>query len=86
MKTNYLMLKELLEKYHPETKGMLSHKEYNLIRVTLDLEEMDILALSNIRDFVVASMSRSDKAEDWNRMSAITYVIDEHILHLGGEV
>lgn len=86
MNTNHLMLKELLEKYHPNTAGMLSLEEHNLIRDTLDLEEMDILALRNLRDFTVVSMSHSGKSEDWDRMSAITYVIDEHILRLGGEV
>ena len=86
MNTNHIMLKELLKKYHPNTSGMLSLEEHNLIRDTLELEEMDILALRNLRDYTVASMSHSDKPEYWGRMSAIICVIDEHILRLGGEV
>ena len=86
MKTNHLMLKELLEKYHPIQKGIASLAEAILIKETLCIEDMDILALRNLRDFVVASMSHSDKMEDWDRMSAITYVIDTEIIKHGGEV
>ena len=86
MKTNHIMLKELLKKYHPNTAGILSLEEHNLIQDTLELEEMDILALRNLRDYTVASMSHSDKSEDWDRMNAIVCVIDEHIFRLGCEV
>ena len=86
MKTNHLMLRELLGKYHPKEKGFLSDGEYELVKTTLCLDEMDILALRNLRDFTVASMGRSNKMEDWDRMSAITYVIDTQIVELGGEV
>ena len=86
MKTNHLMLRELLGKYHPREKGFLSDKEYELVKTTLCLDKMDILALRNLRDFTVASMGHSDKMEDWDRMSAITYVIDTQIVELGGEV
>ena len=86
MKTNHLMLKELLEKYHPKQRGMLSADEYELVRQILHLNEMDILALRNLRDYTVASMSRSENLEDWDRMSAITCCIDHAIADLGGEV
>ena len=86
MKTNHLMLRELLSKYHPKERGILSDGEYELVKTTLCLDEMDILALRNLRDFTVASMGRSNKMEDWDRMSAITYVIDTQIIKLGGEV
>lgn len=86
MKTNFQMLKELLEKYHPEQRGIMSVAENTLIRETLHIDEMDILALRNLRDFTVAHMSRSEKMEDWDRMSAITYCIDSRIIELGGEV
>ena len=86
MKTNYLMLKELNAKYHPTARGMASAAEVALIKETLCLEKMDILALRNLRDFTVASMSHSEKAEDWDKMSAITHVIDAQIVKLGGEV
>ena len=35
MKTNFLMLKELLEKYHPEERGFVSYDEKLLIEKTL---------------------------------------------------
>lgn len=86
METNFHMLKKLLEQYHPETRGMINWSEYKLINDTLHIGEMDILQLRNLRDFTVAHMGRSDNMEDWDRMSAITYVIDSKISGLGGEV
>lgn len=86
MKTNYQMLRELLEKYHPEQRGIMSRAENALIKETLHIDEMDILQLRNLRDFTVEYMSRSEKMKDWDRMSAITYAIDLKIVELGGEV
>lgn len=86
MKTNFQMLRELLEKYHPKTRGMLSGEEYELVVNTLNLSEMDVLQLRNLRDFTVAHMGRSEDMEDWDRMSAITYCIDSKIVELGGDV
>ena len=86
MKTNFQMLRELLEHYHPEAKGMLSGEEYKLVVDTLHLTEMDILQLRNLRDFTVAHMGRSEDMEDWDRVSAITHCIDSAIISLGGEV
>ena len=86
MKTNFLMLKELLEKYTPETKGIISEDEFTLVRKTLCIDEMDILQLRNLRDFTVAHLGRSEDLADWDRMSAIVYVIDCCIINLGGEV
>lgn len=86
MKTNFQMLSELLSKYSPMQRGIVSASEYEMIVETLHLKEMDILALRNLRDFTVCRMGRSDKLEDWDKMSAITYVIDGHIVGLGGEV
>lgn len=86
MKTNFLMLKELLEVYHPEKRGFVSYDERLLIEKTLCLHDMDILALRNLRDFVVAHMSRYDDMENWDRISAITHVIDMEISYQGGIV
>lgn len=86
MKTNFQMLRELLDNYNPNTRGILSGEEYNLVVCTLHLAEMDLLQLRNLRDFTVAHMSRSDDMKDWDRMSAITYCIDSAIISLGGEV
>ena len=86
MKTNYLMLKELLEQYTPKEQGMTTYDEFQLIGNALCLNEMDILQLRNLRDFTVAHLGRSESLVDWDRMSAITYVIDSCIVKLGGEV
>jgi hypothetical protein len=86
MKTNYLMLKELLEQYTPKERGIANRDEIKLIKDTLCLKDMDILQLRNLRDFTVAHLGHSDSLVDWDRMSAITYVIDTCIVRLGGEV
>lgn len=86
MNTNFQMLKELLEKYHPQTRGFVSVEESKLIKETLHLAEMDILALRNLRDFTVLYMSKKDTVEDWDRMSAICTIIDNEIFKQGGEV
>lgn len=94
MNTNFQMLRELLEKYHPKQRGWVSAEETKLIKETLHITEMDILALRNLRDFTVMFLSREAKEnettenimENWDRMSAITYVIDTEISDRGGEV
>ena len=86
MKTNFLMLRDLLEQYKPAERGIVNGHEMKLIQETLCLKDMDILQLRNLRDFTVAHLGRSKDLVDWDRMSAITYVIDCHIFDLGGEV
>ena len=86
MKTNFQMLRELLEVYNPEQRGFLNKYEVELIKQTLCIDDMDILQLRNLRDFTVLHLSRSEKREDWDRMSAITHIIDSKIFDLGGEV
>jgi hypothetical protein len=86
MNTNFQMLRELLEKYHPDTRGIVSLYEMDMIEETLHLSEMDVIALRNLRDFTVLHLGRSEKMEDWDRMSAIVTVIDIRISELGGEI
>ena len=87
MNTNFQMLRELLEKYHPQERGWVSAEESKLIEEILHLAEMDILALRNLRDFTVVFLGHKEPStEDWDRMSAITYVIDTEISQKGGEV
>ena len=80
MRTNFQMIKELLLLYNPEEEGVVSREEQKLIKETLRLAEMDILALRNLRDFVVLFVKDHDK------MSAIVYIIDTEIFDRGGEV
>lgn len=86
MQTNNLMLRELLGIYHPKERGILLNEERELIERTLHIGEMDVLALRNLRDFVVMRLSVSDDIEDWDRMSAITCCIDCAISDLGEEI
>lgn len=86
MNTNFQMLKELLEKYHPARQGFINPTENALIKNTLHINEMEILQLRNLRDFTVLLLGKSEKMEDWDRMSAIATVIDMKISELGGEI
>lgn len=88
MNTNFQMLKELLEKYHPQKRGFISAEEIKLVKETLHITEMNILALRNLRDFTVAFLCNTEDntREDWDRMSAITHIIDIEIMQKGGEV
>ena len=86
MKTNYSMLQELLQTYQPANIGFVSLDERLLIEKTLCLHRMDILALRNLRDFVVLFMDRRNTQESWDQMSAITHVIDMEISYKGGEI
>ena len=86
MKTNFQMLRELLEVYHPAERGIVSYDERLLIEKTLCLHRMDILTLRNLRDFVVLFLSKHDDTESWDKMSAITHVIDMEISYKGGMI
>ena len=88
MNTNFQMLRELLKTYKPKQRGFVNGNEAKLIIKTLHLKEMDVLALRNLRDFTVAFLSNTEDntREDWDKMSAITYIIDTQIVELGGEV
>ena len=94
MNTNFQMLRELLEQYHPQERGFILDDEIELIENILHLKEMDILALRNLRDFMVLFLSREAKEneiteniiENLDKMSAITFVIDMKITQKGGEV
>ena len=84
--TNHLMLRKLLDVYHPETRGFMSFDEQELVRKKLQFEDRTVIELRNLRDFVVLSMSRFDDMKDWDRMSAITHCIDMELVERGEEV
>ena len=90
METNFQMLRKLLKEYHPVERGWSTPKEVFLIAQTLHLQDMSVLELCNLRDFTVVFLSQikgiSISTEDFDRMSAITSVIDSQIYNLGGEV
>ena len=86
MDTNFNMLKEFLDKYNPEQRGVVNIKEINLIKDTLHIGKMDVIQLRNLKDFTVLFMSKSNYMKDWDKMSAITHIIDMRISELGGEI
>ena len=89
MKTNFLMLSELLDKYCPKERGYINEEEMYVITNTLCLDEMNITQLRNLRDFTVLFLTKDGKdtpLKDWDKMSAITCAIDHYIFRLGGEV
>ena len=87
MKTNYLMLKELLKDFKPKQMGISTGEEVNKITEILHLSEMDALQLNNMRDFVVLFLGRSNPIDitKMDILSAITGVID-HMLLSKGEI
>jgi hypothetical protein len=90
MNTNFQMIKELNKKYDAmsHTRGFATKEEVELISKTLCLEEMDILQLRNLRDFVVIFLDQMDmeRISKMDKISAITSVIDNYIWKKGGEV
>ena len=85
-KTNLEMLKELLDVYKPERRGIISMTEIKLIVEKLHLHEMDEIQLRNLRDFTVAVLTTEhDNMEEWDKMSAITSVIDDRLMYLRKE-
>jgi hypothetical protein len=86
MKTNFEMVRELEAIYTPKERGICNGKEVEMIENTLCLSSMDIIGLRNMRDFVVLFYSRKETMEAWDKMSAITSVIDNKIFIKGGEV
>ncbi|MCI9547064.1 MAG: hypothetical protein HFH60_10325 [Lachnospiraceae bacterium] len=90
MKTNFQMIRELNKEYDkmPHEDGILFKEDIDLITEKLCLDEMDILQLRNLRDFVVLFLDTCEKEDEDNRdkISAITCVIDNKIFEKGGEV
>ena len=91
MKTNYQMLTELNKAYSPKTGGVVTMSEIRLIEKTLCLDEMNELQLRNLRDFTVLCLDNiSQTADDpiavYDKISAITSVIDNKLWNIGAEV
>lgn len=88
--TNFQNLRELLKNYIPKTFGIVTIEEYSLIKNRLQLDQMEVIDLRNLRDFVVLFLSRKNGGKldlaDTDRMSAVTAVIDNEIIERGGEL
>lgn len=90
MDTNFQMLKKLNKEWDSKkhTMGIVSMNEIYQINEMLCLDQMDILQLRNLRDFIVLFFSRDEDAniDTMDKVSAFTAVIDNKIWNKGGEV
>jgi hypothetical protein len=93
MKTNTKLWENLIN-WYPEQMGIISKKEVDFVKKSLELEGRDITSLRNMRDTVVLLWIIEDsntesfevRTKKTDRMSAVTAVIDSMIIKLGGEV
>ena len=91
-KTNFTMIKELEKVYKPKQRGFVFSSEAELIKKTLQLDTATELELRNMRDFVVmfyGHVETEDGRADmvaWDKMSAISSVIDHVLFSHGYEV
>lgn len=88
--TNHQMYSKLKNDLQLQEFGCISGEEARKIKEGLHLEEMDLLGLRNLRDFVVASTDIDRNSplhdRDLDFMSATTCVIDGEISRRGFEV
>ena len=86
-KTNFNAIQELMAKYTPKQKNIVTDQETDLIRSVLELESRDLFELNDIRDMAVAiygqAASTAEKEHGlqammdmMDAMSAVTAVID----------
>jgi hypothetical protein len=93
MRTNFENIKALEENYIPKRRGVVSASEILMIKYWLQIREMSVLELRNLRDFVVMFYSIQENIEDTekmidriDKMSAITHVIDSELLNREVEI
>ncbi|MGE4353515.1 MAG: hypothetical protein AB7D36_05475 [Oscillospiraceae bacterium] len=94
-KTNFQQIVELLKEFHPAHRGIIGMSEIRHVSKALNIEQRSILDLRNLRDFVVLyvrNCHNGEKASYYklseydDKMSAITAVIEDRIMLMGGEV
>lgn len=89
METFYQRIKKLDEKYTPRKRGFAMNEEIELIKSTLELEELSVFDLRNIRDMTVLYFSASEEGDvheriqNMDKLSAITTVIDSILFTKG---
>lgn len=96
MKTNFQMVREI-KTWFPKETGIISNDEVKFIKETFCIKERSVLDLRNLRDFVVVLLNqwcdqidfntnRKEFAKHYDRISAITMVIDTELVRRGEEV
>ena len=89
--TDYHQLENLRAKYKPETRGVLSQSESDLIKTELELETRTNIELQNVRDMAVMLYGQLMQNETQAKtvmeladaMSGITAVIDQEKINRG---
>lgn len=87
-KTNFMAVQELMAKYAPAQRGIVSDTEATLIREILEIDTRDDLELNDVRDSAImlygqtADQAQREKGvqammELMDAMSAVTAVIDQ---------
>lgn len=92
MKSNYQMLLGIKD-WKPQTHMIISEDEANFIISHFKIKKRSDIELQNLRDFIVLYYSAHVKnidgevyMDEMDKMSAITYVIDDEKYHRGMEV
>ena len=92
-RTNVEMLRTIKD-WYPKERYVVSKEECWYIRNMLELDEMTIRDLRNMRDTIVLnfeiiigdSIAPKDYTRELDRMSALTSIIDEKLFKLGAEI
>lgn len=87
LETNFVNMKKLDATYRPRQRGVILADEKRIIRETLQIDEMDFLALRNLNDFVKMyytlkrdnTESIEEKLAFRDKESAIVFVIELHM-------
>lgn len=92
MKSNYQMLLEI-KHWKPQQHMLITEDEANFIVSHFRIKDRSDIELQNLRDFVVlyygTQVEKIDSAvrmDEMDKMSAITYMIDEEKYNRGMEV
>ena len=83
--TDFVLLKRLAEVYRPATRGFVSGPEAELIRNYLEIDCRTVLQLRNLRNIVVMMLGPLFK-DDFDKVSAITHIVDMELFDRGEEV
>jgi len=92
-KPDYNLIQDLMKVYSPQTRGIVTDKEAQVIRDKLELNKRTVIELHNIRNTVVMMFMDDVKSEEpekmydkMDAMSAITTVIDGVMISRGESV
>jgi hypothetical protein len=83
--TDFVLLKRLSEVYRTAQRGIVSGPEMELIQNYLEINGRTIIQLRNLRNTVVIMLGPLFK-DDYDKVSAITHIIDMELVNRGEAV